>query len=66
VEDPILGKVAIPAVPVKFSGWPDQTEVRASRFGEDNERILRELFKMPDDKIRELYISGILVRDPTL
>ena len=66
VQDPILGKVAIPGAPVKFSAWPDRTELRASRFGEDTERILRELLVMPEDKIRDLYRSGILVRDPTL
>jgi len=66
VDDPQLGKVAIPAVPVKFSAWPDKTEVRAARFGEDNERVLRDLLKMPADKIRQLYAEGLLVRDPTL
>jgi len=40
--------------------------VRSSRLGEDNERILRELLKMPADRIRKLYAKGILVRDPTL
>src|SRR5271165_488518 len=66
VHDPILGQVAIPGVPVKFSAWPDRTEVRAARFGEDNERVLRELLKMPADQIRKLYAEGILVRDRTL
>ncbi len=66
VQDPLLGKVAIPAVPVKFSAWPDRTEVRAARLGEDNERVLRELLKMNEGEIRKLYADGILVRDPTL
>src|ERR1700722_2889889 len=66
IQDPLLGTVAIPAVPVKFSAWPDKTEVRSARLGEDNERVLRELLKMPTDKIRQLYAEGILVRDPTL
>jgi CoA:oxalate CoA-transferase len=66
VEDPILGRVAIPGAPVKFSAWPDRTELRSSRLGEDNERVLRELLKMPADRIRKLYTDGILVRDPTL
>src|ERR1700719_3811934 len=66
IQDPLLGKVAIPGVPVKFSAWPDKTEVRAARFGEDNERVLRDLLKMPEDKIRKLYADNVLVRDPTL
>ncbi len=66
IDDPLLGKVAIPGVPVKFSAWPDRTEVRSARLGEDNERILRELLNAPEDRIRELYSEGILVRDSTL
>ena len=66
IEDPILGKVAIPGVPVKFSAWPDRIDVRTAMFGEDNERVLGDLLKMPADQIRKLYADGILVRDPTL
>ena len=66
VEDPLLGKVAIPAVPVKFSAWPDRIEVRSARLGEDNERVLHELTNLSDDQIKQLYADGILVRDATL
>ena len=66
VEDPLLGRVAITAVPVKFSAWPDRNDVRASRLGEDNERVLQEMLEMPADDIRKLYDDGILVRDRTL
>ncbi|MGO9450683.1 MAG: CaiB/BaiF CoA transferase family protein [Candidatus Binataceae bacterium] len=66
VEDPLLGRVAITAVPVKFSAWPDRNDVRASRLGEDNERVLQEMLEMPADQIRKLYDDGILVRDRTL
>lgn len=66
INDPLLGKVAIPAVPVKFSAWPDRLEVRAARLGEDNERVLRDYLSMTDGEIRQLYLDGILVRDPTI
>jgi CoA:oxalate CoA-transferase len=66
VEDAQLGKVAIPAVPVKFSAWPDRTDLRSARLGEDNERILRELTNLSDEQIRKLYTDGVLVRDKTL
>lgn len=66
IQDPLLGKVAIPAVPVKFSAWPDRTELRSARLGEDNERVLHELIDLSDDKIKQLYADGVLVRDPTL
>jgi CoA:oxalate CoA-transferase len=66
VEDPLLGKMAIPAVPVKFSAWPDRTDLRTARLGEDNERVLHEFLDLPDDQIKQLYTKGILVRDATL
>jgi CoA:oxalate CoA-transferase len=66
VQDPILGKVAIPAVPVKFSAWPDRTELRSARLGEDNERVLRDYLDLSDAHIRGLYTKGVLVRDPTI
>jgi CoA:oxalate CoA-transferase len=66
VNDPLLGEVAIPGVPVKFSAWPDRTQVRAARLGEDNERILQQYLNLPDEQIRQLYLEGVLVRDPTI
>ncbi|HYL58963.1 MAG TPA: CoA transferase, partial [Candidatus Acidoferrales bacterium] len=66
VEDPLLGTVAIPGVPVKFSAWPDRIAVRSARLGEDNERVLHEILEMPDERIRDLYARGILVRDATI
>jgi CoA:oxalate CoA-transferase len=66
IEDRLLGKVAVPSVPVKFSSWPDRTDVRIARRGEDNERVLHELLGMTEDQIKGLYAKGILVHDPTL
>ena len=66
IDDPILGRVAIPAVPVKFSAWPDRTDLRSARLGEDNERVLRDYLSLNDDQIQELYKSGVLVRDPSI
>ncbi|MDB5108364.1 MAG: CoA transferase [Candidatus Binatus sp.] len=66
VEDPQLGRVAITAMPVKFSAWPDRSDVHASRLGEDNEKILEGLLAMPKDKIKKLYDDGVLVHDRTL
>jgi CoA:oxalate CoA-transferase len=66
IQDPLLGKVAIPAVPVKFSAWPDRTDVRSARLGEDNERVLHELANLSTDQIEKLYADGVLVRDSTL
>jgi CoA:oxalate CoA-transferase len=66
IEDPLLGRLTVPGVPVKFSRWPDRTELRTARLGEDNERVLHELLGLRDDQVKELYTRGVLVRDPTL
>jgi CoA:oxalate CoA-transferase len=66
VDDPLLGRVAIPGIPVKFSAWPDRMQVRAARLGEDNEQVLREYLNLNNGQIHELYQSGVLVRDSTL
>jgi CoA:oxalate CoA-transferase len=66
MDDPLLGRVAIPGIPVKFSAWPDRMNVRAARLGEDNERVLRDYLNLNESEIRELYKNGVLVRDSTL
>ena len=66
IDDPLLGKVAIPGVPVKFSAWPDRMELRSARLGEDNERVIHELTSLTDAQIAKLYTNGVLVRDPTI
>jgi len=66
VKDRQIGKVAITAVPVKFSAWPDRDDVRASLLGEDNERVLKDLAGISSDEIKKLYEEGVLVRDKTL
>ena len=66
VVDPTMGEFAVPGMPVKFSRWDDRTELKASRLGEDNEDVLREMLGLNAGEIAELYAEGILVRDPAL
>ncbi len=62
VSDPTLGEFDIPGMPVKFSAWPDRTDVKASRVGEDNESVLREMLGIDDAQIARLYADGVLIR----
>jgi len=66
VKDRFLGEVDIPGMPVKFSGWPQRSDVKASRLGEDNEKVLREVLGMSDREIAALYDERVLVHDPTI
>lgn len=66
IEDPILGRVAVPGMPVKFSAWPQRSDVTASRLGEDNEAVLSGIAGLDPAAISQLYAASVLVRDPTL
>ncbi len=64
VKEPVFGEFDIPGMPVKFSAWPDRTDLKASRLGEDNDAILRELLGLPADEIARLYGEGVLLCAP--
>jgi CoA:oxalate CoA-transferase len=62
VKDPALGEFDIPGFPVKFSDWAPRVDLRASRVGEDNEAVLRELLGLSAPEIEALYSEGILLK----
>ena len=61
-SDPALGELAIPGMPVKFSAWPDRTDLKASRLGADNDAVLSEMLALSDAEIAKLYAEGVLLR----
>ncbi|MGH7001557.1 MAG: CaiB/BaiF CoA transferase family protein, partial [Stellaceae bacterium] len=61
VNDPVIGDFDIPDFPVKFSGWAERTELKASRLGEDNEAVLREMIGISDAELAELYSEQVLL-----
>jgi crotonobetainyl-CoA:carnitine CoA-transferase CaiB-like acyl-CoA transferase len=65
VRDNALGEFDVPGMPVKFSDWPDRTDVKAARVGENNEAVLREMLALPDDQMAALYAEGVLLRGGT-
>jgi CoA:oxalate CoA-transferase len=64
VSDPAFGEFDIPGFPVKFSDWPDRTDLKASRLGEDNEAVLREMLGLSDAELTALYNEKILLKGP--
>ncbi len=62
MSDPAFGEFDIPGFPVKFSDWPDRTDLKASRLGEDNDAILREMLAISDTELNELYGSNVLLK----
>jgi crotonobetainyl-CoA:carnitine CoA-transferase CaiB-like acyl-CoA transferase len=61
-RDRAIGEFDLPGMPVKFSGWPQRSDLRAARVGEDNERVMRELLGLSDAEIAQLYADRILLR----
>jgi CoA:oxalate CoA-transferase len=64
IKHEALGEFDVPGMPVKFSGWPDRTEVKASRLGADNAAILSELLGLKADEIEQLHRDQVLLAAP--
>lgn len=64
IKNPALGEFDLPGMPVKFSRWPDRTELKASRVGADNAAILSEVLGMTAAEIEELYREQVLLTAP--
>jgi CoA:oxalate CoA-transferase len=62
VKDRALGEFDLPGIPVKFSTWEERTDLKASRVGEDNESVLREMLNLSDGEIAGLYVEQVLLR----
>ncbi len=62
IKDATLGDFDLPGMPVKFSTWPDRTELKASRLGADNDAVLREVAGLSDGEIAALYKEEVLFK----
>jgi CoA:oxalate CoA-transferase len=63
-SDPRVGEFNLPAMPVKFSAWPDRTDLKASLVGQDNDAILSEMLGLSAVEIEELYAAQVLIKAP--
>ena len=64
IKHEALGEFDLPGMPVKFSRWPDRTDLKASRVGADNAAILSEVLGMTAAEIEELYREQVLLTAP--
>ena len=65
VEDDVLGRVLVPAMPIKLSAQPHEPDLRARHLGQDNEYVVCELAGRSADDYAALVEAGILITDPT-
>jgi crotonobetainyl-CoA:carnitine CoA-transferase CaiB-like acyl-CoA transferase len=59
-----MGEFDLPSMPVKFSTWPDRTDLKASTVGADNDAILNEVLGLTPDEIAALYADKVLITAP--
>ncbi len=60
IEDPLMGPLAIPGFPLRFSAQPELPQLVAPRLGEHNARVLQELLGYSPAAIAELAAIGVL------
>ncbi|HEY7269910.1 MAG TPA: CoA transferase [Dehalococcoidia bacterium] len=58
VEQPVLGRVAMPGAPFKMSATPFEYQRPAPRFAQHTDEVLRELLGLGPDSIAELRAAG--------
>jgi crotonobetainyl-CoA:carnitine CoA-transferase CaiB-like acyl-CoA transferase len=61
IKNEALGEFDLPGMPVKFSRWPDRTDLKASRVGADNAAILSEVLGMTAAQIEQLHREQVLL-----
>lgn len=61
---PDAGTWEMEAPPWKLSRTPGHIRLPAPGFGEHNSYVLRDLLRLPEERIAELYAAGITADDP--
>ncbi|MBI2800467.1 MAG: CoA transferase [Gammaproteobacteria bacterium] len=61
IEDPILGSLAIPGFPLRFSVQPERPDLVAPLLGQHNAQVLSQLLSYDAQRISALTQRGVLV-----
>ena len=61
IEDPVLGPLAIPGFPLRFSAQPERPNLVAPLLGEHNATVLSRLLDYGPEQIAALARQGVLV-----
>ncbi len=61
IEDPVLGPLAIPGFPLRFSAQPERPELVAPLLGEHNGAVLSRLLDYDPPRIAALASAGVLI-----
>jgi len=67
VDQPEVGEVIAPRMPIHFSGVPDRMPLRhAALLGEDNFAVLTEIAGLTADEISSLEDTGVVATEPPI
>lgn len=61
ITDPIMGPLAIPGFPLRFSEQPERLDLVAPTLGQHNADVLSEVLGYTPQRISELEQAGVLV-----
>ena len=61
IEDPVLGPLAIPGFPLRFSAQPECPDLIAPLLGEHNAAVLSRLLDYDAQRIATLVRHGVLI-----
>ncbi|MEQ8233026.1 MAG: CoA transferase [Gammaproteobacteria bacterium] len=64
VDDPVLGPLAVPGFPLRFSAQPERLDLAAPMLGEHNAAVLGEVLGYDAARIDALAADGVLVSAP--
>lgn len=64
VSDPKLGNFAIPGMPLRYSGFPNDLPLKTAYLGEHNAEVLSGMLGFSAERIRQLTDSGVLAANP--
>jgi crotonobetainyl-CoA:carnitine CoA-transferase CaiB-like acyl-CoA transferase len=64
VQDPKLGEVLMPGMPLRFSGFEHNQPLEAASLGEHNDEVLRDVLGYEPARIETLRAAGVLHSNP--
>lgn len=60
IDDPVMGALAIPGFPLRFSETPDLPDLVAPTLGQHNARVLGDVLGYSAERIEELAAAGVI------
>ena len=64
IQDPKLGEVLVPGMPLRFSEFEHNQPLDTSFLGEDNKYVLEGMLGYEPQRIKKLIKEGVLFENP--